>query len=88
MKVTMQQKLSALIAELGAFRETYKAEINAVPHSGTGSTTCEEDVDTALSALEDAMHEINSDDEEEAEEEDGDDYETHMKFECRQGNFI
>lgn len=86
MKVTMQQKLSALIAELGAFQETYKAEIAAVPTSR--STSCEEDLDAAMGKLEDAMYEINHADEEEAEEEDGDDYETHMKFECRQGNFI
>lgn len=85
----MKDKLIHLIREVGAFRETYSAEIAAVPHSGTSGTNCEEDIDEALSGLENALYEINK--AEEAEDkgaDEGDSYETHMRFETRQDRFI
>lgn len=59
MKKQMHEKLTYLIRELGAFAETYKAEIATVRYSGTGGTNCKDDIDSAIGHLDDAMHEIN-----------------------------
>lgn len=82
----MKQKLSQLLKEVEAFAQTYRAEIKAIPHSGTGSTNCEDDIDEAINALTNALYEINRSEEEEDDE--GESYEDHMRFECRQANFV
>lgn len=64
---TMQQKLSYILTELAAFEQTYKAEIAEVRSTGH-ATTCKEDIGEAINALENAMYEINHQDEAEEEE--------------------
>lgn len=58
MSVTMQQKLSHIITEFEAFKQTYKAEIEEHPaHLGS---TLKEELDMASDCLTDAMYVINN----------------------------
>lgn len=67
MKITMQQKLSQLLAEVQAFEQNFKAEIENTPKSGVGQGSCEWHMDAAIYHLSDALFEINEAEAKEAE---------------------
>lgn len=82
MTPTLQQKLSYIIIELAALRETYKDEIAAIPqHRSNSTTNCHDDLFNAQQDLEDAMYEIVNVEEDDCEE--GDSLAEHQSFELR-----